>query len=367
RLARDVYAMNLLAHSRRRIRCVVGRRDGDGNPLKPSRLLLATDDDALVRRAQAFFTFAGTSRPRPWLTPTAPADVPLGFQVPGPRDIQDLRLVNVTMFRDYLACPYRFYLKHVLRLVSVCDDLEELGGDQFGSLAHQVLQTFGESDLRDSDDSYEIAEYLSAVLDAQPQVADLDAKLPTVRIQLESLRRRLKQFALVQAERRQQGWRIVAVEQKLDVPWTVDGEPFVIRGRIDRIDQHDDGRWAVWDYKSSERAKSPAAAHRRRHEWIDLQLPLYRHLLTVWRPDVEPHRDAIVTGYISIPSLLRHITFDAAEWTPDELHEADAVAESVLRDLKANRFWPPNPQPPDFSDDFAAICQDHIFGREATV
>jgi hypothetical protein len=112
-------------------------------------------------------------------------------------------------------------LKHVLRLVSVCDDLEELGGDQFGSLAHQVLQTFGESDLRDSDDSYEIAEYLSAVLDAQPQVADLDAKLPTVRIQLESLRRLIETVCpRSKAERRQQG-SDRAVEQKLDVPWTV--------------------------------------------------------------------------------------------------------------------------------------------------
>jgi hypothetical protein len=61
--------------------------------------------------------------------------------------------------------------------------------------------------------------------------------------------------------------------------------------------------------------------------------------------------------------------FDAADWTHDELHEADAVAESVCCAIPegeqilysqsaAARFLP---------DDFAAICQDHIFGREATV
>lgn len=367
RWARDVYALNLILQAHRQVKLVCGRRDVAGNPRKPSRLLLATDDQRLLRRARAFFSFGGSTLPRAWLTPGPKGQPTTGFTVPQPADVQPLRTVSVTMFRDYLACPYRFFLKHVLRLQSVSDQLEEMDAGSYGGLAHHVLQDFGQSELRDSTDADEIADYLSAVLDARRGALDLEAKVPSVRIQLENLRKRLRQFAIKQAERRQSGWQIVAVELKIDAPWVVDEHSFTLRGRIDRIDQHDDGRYAVWDYKTSESAKSPNAAHRRRDEWIDLQLPLYRHLLVAWQPDTAAVRDTVVTGYIQLPSLLRDIQFTEAVWTADELASADATAEQVLRRIGASQFWPRATVPPDYSDDFAAICQDHVFGGAAPV
>ena len=54
-----------------------------------------------------------------------------------------------------------------------------------------------------------------------------------------------------------------------------------LRGRIDRIDvQESSGKRMIFDYKTSDTAKSPEKAHRKKSgEWIDLQLPLYRHLV----------------------------------------------------------------------------------------
>jgi hypothetical protein len=49
-------------------------------------------------------------------------------------------------------------------------------------------------------------------------------------------------------------------------------------GRIDRIDQHEDGRWVILDYKFGEKAKFPKNEHLRNGAWVNVQLPLYRHL-----------------------------------------------------------------------------------------
>jgi RecB family exonuclease len=54
-----------------------------------------------------------------------------------------------------------------------------------------------------------------------------------------------------------------------------------LKGRIDRIDRHPDGRWRIIDYKTSATAVTPDAAHfaPRSGAWKDLQLPLYVKLL----------------------------------------------------------------------------------------
>lgn len=45
--------------------------------------------------------------------------------------------LHVTAFKDYLACPYRFYLKHVLELEVLNDRSIELSARWFGTVAHE--------------------------------------------------------------------------------------------------------------------------------------------------------------------------------------------------------------------------------------
>ncbi|MGA2034109.1 MAG: hypothetical protein ABSG68_17845 [Thermoguttaceae bacterium] len=56
RYARDAYALGLLAASRQDLHVIAGRRTAEADPLLPSRLLLACDDDALPGRVTAFFS-----------------------------------------------------------------------------------------------------------------------------------------------------------------------------------------------------------------------------------------------------------------------------------------------------------------------
>jgi len=35
----------------------------------------------------------------------------------------------------------------------------------------------------------------------------------------------------------------------------------------------------------------------------------------------------------------------------------------VIRAIRQGVFWPPNYPPPDFSEAFAGLCLDNVFGR----
>ena len=58
RYARDNYALNLLAASRR-LKLIAGRRGLDGEPLVPSRLLFACEEIEMAERAREYFVAGG--------------------------------------------------------------------------------------------------------------------------------------------------------------------------------------------------------------------------------------------------------------------------------------------------------------------
>ncbi|MEL7497746.1 MAG: PD-(D/E)XK nuclease family protein [Planctomycetota bacterium] len=370
RYARDIYALTVITSVREQLRLIVGRRNEKGEPKKPSRLLFATDAATSARRARAFFSYEGEPRSRFWITDQQEHDLPQEqpLAVPEPICHQPLKKLSVTKFRSYIKCPYRFYLKHVLRLDSIADDWTELSGGTFGDLCHNVLETFGRSDQRDLDDAEKIAEYWMDTLDEFVKRRYSTSQLPSVRIQIEQLRLRLQKFAPMQAERRRQGWQIVSTEEMLEHEFVVEGEPFIIRGKIDRVDRHEStGQLAVWDYKSSDKGEPPERVHfaPRQKTWKDLQLPLYRHLVKEVEAVAGADFSNVIMGYILLPKKLEDVGFSQANWTADQLVTADNEAKRIIREIRANHFWPPNPDPPQYSQEFAAICQDDVFEKFA--
>jgi ATP-dependent helicase/nuclease subunit B len=376
RLARDAYALSLLLASRENLRLLVARRDSQGNPLAPSRLLFQTDQERVVSRALQYFgelppqparrnLLLPPSGPQPRSLLTPPRPKPL------PKPIDEL---SVTRFRDYIACPYRFYLRHMLNLQTVSDEAAELDGGAFGDLAHLVLEQFGRADdakdVRLAVDPQKIADYLGHKLDqiAAARFGKQHAR-PAVLVQIEQIRLRLGAFAQWQAERTREGWRIVFSEdseskRKLTVPWPVDGTTFTLLGRIDRIDYHEQlGRLCVLDYKTADRGDPPQRTHRRGDEWIDLQLPLYRHLVRAAKLTVSVSATTpIDLGYVVLPLDLKSVGLLLADWDEARLLSADAKAEEIIRAIRAEAFWPPTMPPPDFADDMAVICQDRKMG-----
>ncbi|MCX7426724.1 MAG: PD-(D/E)XK nuclease family protein [Planctomycetia bacterium] len=363
RYARDAYALAAVVASRADVTLVAGRRSPDGDPLAPSRLLFAADAETAARRAVRFFHREDATAARlvlPGVLRAGRTESRLGVPRPEPL-AEPVASMRVTEFRDYLVCPYRYYLKHRLGLAGLKDEAEELDGGAFGSMAHEVLGDFGRSPVAASTDPEAIAAFLDAALEHLLGQFYGPAPLSAILVQVEQLRARLRRFAQWQADWAAQGWRIEHVEtgpEPEQASLVVDGSPMFLRGRIDRIDVHEStGQRMIFDYKTSDTLKTPRQAHCAGGEWIDLQLPLYRHLVAGMGI-----KGPVDMGYIVLPKDTSRVGLQRADWTEDELREADAAAETVVRGVRAEVFWPPADPPPAFSEEFAAICQDGRLG-----
>ncbi len=371
RYARDAYALSVLAASRQKLRLIVGHRDADGNPLAPSRLLFAAEAQTVARRAvQLFKPPLGAKTRRQLLAGLPPAPKVSALSPPKPDVLHEPpERISVTAFRSYLACPYRYYLQHVLKLAALRDAAEELDGGMFGELVHDVLQHFGrDPQARQSDRAEAIYDFLDERLSAvaAARYGSLHGR-PAVRMQVEQIRRRLRAFAEIQALRTAGGWQIVHsedVDKQLSTLLQVDGRGTTLYGRIDRIDWHEPtSTILVLDYKTADAGEPPDKVHRRGGAWVDLQLPLYRHLLAgVPLAGGPSSQSAVQLGYFVLPKDVTRSSVQVAEWTAADLSQADETARDVIRKIRQQHFWPPADPPPAFSDELAPICQDHRLG-----
>jgi hypothetical protein len=267
--------------------------------------------------------------------------------------------LRVTDFGALLEDPYRFVLQRVYRLDGVDDTARELDPLGFGILAHDVLHRFGVRALQtppqvDVSDESDVTRTLVGLLEEEVSARFGKNALPAVDLQAEQLKARMRAFAGRQAAWAAQGWKIVAVECQPEgkgVPFDVDGTPILIHGRIDRIDHNPDtGEWAVLDYKTGSSVKPPEKTHRRAkggdHQWIDLQLPLYRRLLPgivdaqgrrlVAEVPVGP--GGLRFGYIPLPDNAEEGEFLLADWTEDDLLSAEDAARDAVRGLREGKF-----------------------------
>ena len=385
RLARDAYRLTTVLHSKESVRVIAGRRTSQGDPLRPSRLMFRIPEEQMPARVLHFLDRDGRSDR---ITSLASLGLDPGsqsqFTVP-PEELIELGEdevptgLAVTAFRGLLKDPYRFVLEKVYRLSRLDDDARELDPLGFGILAHEILHRFGllalESPPRvDVSSESEVARALMDLLDEHLATHFGEDAMPAVHIQAEQLKIRFRAFAEKQAQWAALGWRIVAVEcvgEGDGVPFDVDDRPFLLRGRIDRIDHNTStGEWAVLDYKTGAFVDPPEKAHRKSHgrehtshggdhKWIDLQLPLYRRLLSgifdgdgrrVVDIDVDgAERDRIRFGFVSLPQNVAETEFMIVEWTEGDFLSAEAAAREAVRRLRKASF--------EFDSDVTRVTQ----------
>lgn len=358
RFARDGYLLAALAAARAadgRLDLLVGKVSSAGDPLRPSRLLLQCADAELPRRIRFLFRKVATAQASlPWTRawPLRPRVAP----PPGK--------ISVTALRDYLACPFRFYLRHVLRMEAIDLEKTELDARDFGTLLHSALQVLGEDErLRVCPDETVLRDALLAAFERNVR-SRFGARLtlPLV-VQFESARQRLRQAAKVQARECAAGWSVERVEWSFGFP--LGG--LVVRGKIDRIDRHRDGRVRVLDYKTSDSPVSPVAAHlgpvrpaaapwarlvvgKRERRWLDLQLPLYR------RAVADEFGASVECGYFNLPKAAGETEVSWWNDFPPGLQEAaENCAEHVAAAVVAGEFWPPAEPPAREDADWAEL------------
>ncbi len=343
--ARDVYQMHCLLSSRADGNCVfyISKTQRSGDPQKPSRLLFHCSDDDLASRALSLFGDCSSILEKendaedwPIVVPISGGDVPV------------LSKISATAFKEYLSCPFRFYLNRILKMGDVVEPRKiEMNAADFGNLIHRALEKFGKSDCKDSSDSEEIAGFLMEALEQDFRAIYGINFSAALIIQLDVAKQRLRAFAKIQAKLVEDGWRIICAEDRFENDAMFPG--FKLTGVVDRVDRHEDGRLRVIDYKTFDAKKDPKKEHLRSAKesspewactengevWTDLQLPIYAMLM----------RDKFATpvecGYFILPKAVADTGLYIWSDLDEYLVEARRCADEIAALIKAKCFWPP--------------------------
>ena len=339
-------AMMTMRESGGRVDLLLARSNLAGDVLQPSRLLMAAGGTELARRVRILFEEVEP------LESSLAWTLDENFRWRQPEVGDDGGRLSVTAFSSYLACPFRYYLKHVAGMLEPEPERVEWNARDFGNVAHLVLERWGrDEEAREYSKTEALAKWLHAELD---RVAEelFGASLPlAIRIQVEALRQRLSWFAQVQACERAAGWRVVEVERRFQL----DLGGLEVRGQVDRIEESSDGRRRVLDYKTTAEAKKVEGAHLKRinaathwpehlegvedvrtpdgkARWTNLQVPIYAAALG--------EIDEI--GYFALGATEADVRISLWDGFGDaERESALACAGWVVDQVKAGRFWPP--------------------------
>lgn len=371
RYARDAYAMQLILSTRPDVRFIVGKSGADGSPTPPSRLLAAAEPVAISRRLITLLEDKRVRHPVPhrWDNDVAESNLPIpAFDFSGDDDL--VKVMSVTAFRDYLACPYRFYLRHVLNLRPLDDMTGELAANQFGDLIHNSLDRYGDCDDKHETSEKRIYERMLHHLHAYADEHYGSDASSAVAVQVSQAERRLKAVAAQQAERIGQGWVIHKTEESVgpeqNAGIMVDGKLMPVKGRFDRIDHHPQtGRWAILDYKTH--GHKPEKKHLKKTDagetWIDLQLPMYRMMAPFLGITVPPAE--VELGYFNISGKDEETKINIANFSESMMEDAVTIIHDCIRGIRARRFAPSD-HPVDF-DDYGMILQTGVASRMMAV
>ncbi|RYD50117.1 MAG: PD-(D/E)XK nuclease family protein, partial [Verrucomicrobiaceae bacterium] len=288
------------------------------------------------------------------------------------------RKLSPSAIRDYLYCPFRFYLKRVLKWKPHDAGKLEMDELDFGNLCHDALERMGRNPaMVETLDVKLLRDFLWSAMDDRLGRYGSNLSLPLM-VQREAARTRMERFAELEIEQRHDGWRTKNVELNVgkDEPWEIDGQP--ISMQVDRIDFHPDLGWRVLDYKTSAKADVPRSAHLRRSSekrrefgpglsasrgapevWKNVQVPLYAAFLKQWKElDQVPK-----IGYVNLPSTLNDVGFEMWEdFDALKLSNAMQWSAEIIRAMRIGLHWPPVELAGAEAgyDDFAQLAPDGL-------
>ena len=381
RHARDAFLLHAMIHMRENqgsTHLFCGKNGNEGETYLPSRLLLQVPKDQLILTVTELFKEIEPPEgnliwKRDWKWQTPKVELPTHL--------------SVTTLRDYLACPFRFYLKHLAKASQPEPDRREMNARDFGYISHNVLEKWGlDTEARLLSDPQKLTAYFDAELEAT--IFRKFGKNPplAVRIQVHSIKQRLSWFALQQAATHAEGWEVVHAERKISIEST----GFTVRGQIDRIDRHrDTGQLRVIDYKTGS-VNSTEGEHRTKisaktripahilendapfHEitdakgktasylWKNLQLPIY-----ALAENIDSNGEIPIPCYVQLGKTKESVNF--TEWSnfnSEDLESAKSAMNWITERILKQSFWPPSEKVS--YDDYAVLYPEALMQEAFT-
>jgi len=336
------------------VRVWVLKRTRDGSPLMPSRLLFACEDEEFLHRTAQLFR-----------DPVPPAAVPPpagGIQLdPNRVPHRDINRLSVSDINSYLQCPTRFYLKNVLGMETRDDRVTEPDAAAFGTLVHQVLETVVKAGRCQEGEWRERCEAVVHSLISKQLGAPESMSL---RVFQRAALKRVIAAGRVQQRMWEEGWEPVEYEKKF--LRTCGGVE--ISGKVDRLDRHPDKGIRIIDYKTSDSPDRPEAVHlgppregreliqvevgTKTRQWTNLQLPLYRWLVS---PTVAG--EEIEVAYLNLPSAVSDTQLVSWDKEPQLAGAAERCLEHVVH-LIQKGVWHPTTTTSSPWDVFAPLLRD---------
>lgn len=193
--------------------------------------------------------------------------------MPSPAVRADLvpQRISPSGYNSLVACPYQYFVRHVLHLNELDEVREELDKRDYGTWVHAVLQRFHEElpVVSGRNDAEAIMLRISREVFADALEHDYLAQGWLLRWQAQ-----IPRYLEWQRENEAAGWRYLASEQ----PFRVDVDANLqLTGRLDRVDSSlaEPDRLFVFDYKTQ---SVPSLKSKLKEPGEDVQLACYAHV-----------------------------------------------------------------------------------------
>ena len=340
RYARDFFMTKSILHSKKEVFFVPVRYEllSEGSNLL-SKILLATTPQNQAKRLLSFYDIKDIETQNIEIKEVN-NDNDINFFLEPKIQSFDLPKISVTALNLYKRSPYEFYLNFVLNLKNQETNVTELDNLMIGNLLHDVLNTFAKSKIKESCDDTEIYNFLITTLNNYIYNNLESSYLPTIDIQLESIKVILKNFSRWQADFSHSGWKIIHSEIDCeDFYITCDGEKTKITGRIDRIDYNKNSdEWLIIDYKTSKLAMDINRIFRPRlMTWTDYQMPLYVEYFKQTKK-----LEKVSFAYLNLFQKKSEKYLNYVEPLEGSLDIALEEVQELIRNIKSANFWPPS-------------------------
>jgi len=341
KIARDCFIFETMLNSKKLIHLFASKKSLSDDPQMLCRLLLKDDKKIISERTLSFY---GESKSKNISKDVSNSDI---FTFPKPTKGTPLEKIRVSAFRDYLYCPYLFYLKHIKKIESI-DDLEaELSPSVYGTLTHKILESLpANKTLNQEQINLCIEQSLNELIKNNFG----KNTLPAVLIQLELLKQRLNFFIEWQSRQFQEGWCIWEKEYSFrETPLVLKLEnnlSLKITGSIDRIDfNQNENKWRIIDYKTSESPiKISSVYTKKTNEWEDLQLPLYAEYALRNIPQLKEsfEKGNLEIAYVNISKDFKNSSHSSIIYTQEMRDSAMELAKTTASYIVEEDYQPMN-------------------------